>query len=88
MDFDEFRYQLTLHARKAIRERRIKLEWIDRVLSSPQKVLKDKDDPQLEHALGTIQEYGNRILRVIYNKKTNPYIIVTVYFDRKLKGML
>lgn len=42
----------------------------DRVLSSPQKVLKDKDDPQLEHALGTIQEYGNRILRVIYNKKT------------------
>jgi len=74
MDFDDFKYQLARHAREVIDERKIKPAWIDQVVSFPQKVVNDKDDPQLEHALGTIKEYGNKILRVIYNKTTNPYI--------------
>ena len=83
-----FSYELTDHAKKVITERNIKLEWIERVISSPQKVENDPDDLELEHAMGKIREYRNRVLRVIYNKVTVPQRIVTVYFDRSLKGKL
>ena len=83
-----FSYELTEHAKKVITERNIKLEWIERVMSSPQKVENDPDDLELEHAMGKISEYGNRVLRVIYNRVTVPQRIVTVYFDRALKGKL
>ena len=80
MNVSKFPYQLTDHAKKVITERDIKLEWIERVMFSPRKVEADTDDLELEHAIGEISEYGNRILRVIYNKTTAPQRIVTVYF--------
>ncbi|MHB2149521.1 DUF4258 domain-containing protein [Calditrichota bacterium LG25] len=80
-------YELTEHAKKVIAERNIKLEWIELVISSPLKIENDAEDEELEHALGKISEYGNRILRVIY-KKGFPKRIVTVYFDRTMKGKL
>jgi hypothetical protein len=45
-------------------------------------------DPQLTHYVGRIAEYGNRPLRVVFNARANPARIVTVYFDRKMKGRL
>ena len=83
-----FQYQLTEHAKKVIYERNIKLEWIEHTVSSPLKTELDASDIELEHVLAKIQEYDNRILRVIYNKTTKPFKIITVYFDRALKGKL
>ena len=85
---ENFPYQLTDHAIKRISERQIQLEWVVRVLQNPQKTEPDAEDPQLRHALGTIAEYGDRVLRVIYNETINPWRIVSVHFDRKLKGKL
>jgi hypothetical protein len=48
----------------------------------------DKDDPQLIHHLARIAEHGNRVLRVVFNNQVSPVLVVTVYFDRKLKGNL
>jgi hypothetical protein len=45
-------------------------------------------DPELVHHIGRIEEHGNRALRVVFNKSVNPVRIVTVYFDRKMKGRL
>lgn len=81
-------YTLTRHAHQVIIERGIPEEWIQEVLLHPSRIESDKSDPQLCHALGLIEEYENRVLRVIYNATTEPWKIVTAYFDRKQKGKL
>lgn len=57
-------------------------------LRAPQKVELDSKDPDLRHALLTITDYDNRVLRVIYNVKVTPNKVVSVYFDRKMRGKL
>lgn len=85
---ENFPYPLTDHAARRISERNISLEWINRVLSNPQRTEPDPEDPELCHALGTIPEYGNRVLRVVYNETVSPWRIVSAHFDRRLKGKL
>ena len=85
---DDFHYSLTLHAAMVIAERGIALEWVARVLASPQVTEIDKHDPELRHALATIPEHGSRVLRVIYNENSEPWRIVTAFFDRNQKGKL
>ena len=81
-------YELTQHAQDALRERGIPGEWMERVMVSPAKTEPDKADPGTVHHLGKIPEHGNRVLRVVINQQTSPIRIVTVYFDRKMKGKL
>ena len=61
---------------------------MERALNAPGKTEADKDDPQLIHHLARIAEHGNRFLRVVFNNQVSPVLVVTVYFDRKLKGNL
>lgn len=84
----DFPYRVTVHAAKVISEREIPKEWIVRVLSHPTKTDSDRTDPELRHALAAIPEFGDRVLRVIYNHTTNPWLIVSVYFDRTQRGRL
>jgi len=78
-------YQLTEHAQESLRKRsRIRIEWIQ----EPEKVESDRVDPDLEHRLGCVQAYGNRVLRVVIKKDTNPLRIITFYFDRKMRNQL
>ncbi len=84
----DFPYELTIHVREQIVERKIPLEWIRRVLENPSRTEPHKTDPELRHALGIIPENGDRVLRVVYNSTTQPWRIVTVHFDRRLKGKL
>jgi hypothetical protein len=83
---DDFPYDLTAHAAKVIAEREIPLAWVLRVLAQPMKTEPDKQDPALRHALASIPEHGGRVLRVVYNERTKPWRIVTVYFDRKQRS--
>ena len=57
-------------------------------MQSPERTEPDKQDAGLTHHLGKIAEYGNRVLRVVTNDQTVPARVVTVYFDRKMKGKL
>jgi hypothetical protein len=79
-------YILTNHARTKILERNISQEWVERALSSPELLELDSEDPTKTHAFKTIPEYGGRVLRVIYNGINTPWIIISVYFDRRRKG--
>lgn len=81
------RYELSGHARTVITERKIRPEWISRVLDRPQLVREDRHDPELEHRLAPVEERGRRMLRVIINKTTTPVRVVTAYFDRSARSV-
>ena len=61
----------------------IALDWVTLALASPDAVAHDLFDADLRHALKPVREAGNRILRVVYNAKVSPAIVVTVFFDRR-----
>ncbi|HOW96738.1 MAG TPA: DUF4258 domain-containing protein [Kiritimatiellia bacterium] len=82
------RYRLSRHAAHVLHERGIAEEWLERVLREPQKVEPDEEDRALEHRLACIPEHGHRVLRVVVNKSVRPEKVVTVYFDRAMKGKL
>ncbi len=85
---EEFPYELTCHAAKAIAERGIPLVWIARILEQPQKTETNSDDPALRHALARIPAHGGRVLRVVYNSECQPWRIITAYFDRTQRSRL
>jgi hypothetical protein len=82
------RFVLTDHAAVVSRERRIPPEWVQKVLENPRLRIPDAGDPDLFHALAPIPEREDRILNVVYNCSTNPWRVVTAYFDRAWRGML
>ena len=82
------KYELTQHARTVLREREIPEDWLVRVIEAPERVEPDEEDGELEHRLGRIKEYDNRVLRVIINPETRPIRVVSVYFDRAMRNKL
>lgn len=78
----------TAHALAVMAERKIRQAWADRVMDAPVLVLDDRTDPALKHALGRISERADRVLRVVYNDQTDPWRIVTAYFDRSMRDEL
>lgn len=65
------KFELTNHARESLKKRsHIRMEWIDRVLAQPDRVEPDRNDSELEHRLGRIEENEGRVLRVIIKKNT------------------
>ena len=81
-------FTLSKHAEDAIREREIRLEWVVETMTQPTATETDPDDPELRHALRPIADFGHRVLRVVFNETRNPSHVVTVYFDRTMKGKL
>jgi len=81
-------YELTQHARKVLEERGIQVEWMERTLSNPECVLPDLGDPEVERLFRRIPEFGGRVLRVAVNTAVAPNRVVSVFFDRTMKGKL
>jgi len=75
--------KFTKHFRDMLVERKIKLEWVEQTLSSPDKVMSEPDGTT--HYLRKISEHSNRWLRVVVNTMVKPNKAVTVFFDRRLK---
>lgn len=81
-------FTLSTHATRTIQARNIRTEWIATTLLAPAATEADPDDPTLVHALCVIPEFGERVLRVIYNRTKQPPHVVTAFFDRGMKGKL
>ncbi|EIC31038.1 MULTISPECIES: DUF4258 domain-containing protein [Methylomicrobium] len=82
-------YELTVHAQESLNKRRnIRLEWLERVLERPQLIEADALDAELEHRLGKIDEFEGWVLRVIVNPHVEPVRVITVFFDRAMRGKL
>jgi uncharacterized DUF497 family protein len=82
------KYELTNHAKKALAEREIPVEWLERTLAQPELTLPDPDDTEVERRFRKIPEFGGRVLRVAVNTTVEPVRIVSVFFDRTMKGQL
>jgi hypothetical protein len=81
-------YELSNHAAQRMRERSIDARWLDMTLAEPDRDEPDNIDSTARHAFKRIAEKDNRILRVVYNVTTSPIRIISVYFDRGMKGKL
>jgi hypothetical protein len=81
-------YELSAHAAERIRRRGIDEAWITEALAAPDRVEPDRLDPAVRHALKKIAACEGRVLRVVYNPTVSPPRIVSVHFDRRLKGRL
>ena len=81
-------YELTQHARDVLEEREISIEWLEKALASPELIEQATDSPELENRFVKIAEFGNRVLRVVVNTRVVPDRVVSVYFDRRMKGKL
>jgi hypothetical protein len=82
------RYQLSDHAAKRIQARKINEQWIIDALESPDREEPDQVDPNAMHALKKISEMDDRVLRVVYNPSVHPVRVISVHFDRRLRGKL
>ena len=76
-------YVLTQHAREALAKRRIPVSWVENALMNPEACEADPIDPELEHRLSRVKEFGDRVIRVIVNTHKEPPHVVTVFFDRR-----
>ena len=81
-------YELTRHARDVMRERNIRTEWLERALWEPECVELAGANPLQEKRFRKIPEFGSRVLRVVVNTEFVPIRIVSVFFDRAMKGKL
>ena len=79
-------YRLTSHAEVAALKRKIELAWIERALREPKWTARDPAKAGVMHAFLPIPERNDRVLRVVYNADVYPVRVITVYFDRRLRG--
>lgn len=80
--------ELTEHAKAQIIERKINLQWITEAIVNPIHSEPDKNYPELTCTYGKIKDYAreeDRVFKVVYNRNTTPWKIITCYFDRTAK---
>jgi Domain of unknown function (DUF4258) len=82
------KFQLTHHAQRALEEREIPIEWVERTLEAPELILPDPNDATVQRCFRRIPAFGGRVLRVTVNRTVEPQRVVSVFFDRKMKGKL
>ena len=64
-------------------ERGITKEWIKRIVEKPMKI--ERETRVILHCLGRIPEHGNRWLRVVTRKEAGVIVVITAFFDRRVK---
>lgn len=77
----------TQDVRDAIEERRIPIERRGRVVTVPERTEADAGDSDLEHFLARVPEHGNRVRRVAANPRVRPVLVITAFFDRRVRDL-
>lgn len=80
--------ELSFHAITMMAERNIPEEWVQITVVAPALRIPDPNDPEVERFFRRIPENGDRVLRVAVNTKVTPWRVVSVFFDRGMKGAL
>jgi len=55
---------------------------------SAELTLPDPNDATIQRCFRRVPEFGGRVLRVTVNRTVEPKRVVSVFFDRKMKGKL
>ena len=80
--------ELTRHAVYVMSQRRIRMEWVERTVVEPALRIPDPHDSALERLYLSIPERGGRVLRVVVNTCVAPRRVISVFFDRGMRGKL
>ena len=88
MEVESVPLNFTRHAVDAMAERMIPEEWVQRVVAKPALRISDPVDPEVERFFRGIPEHNNRVLRVAVNTHVAPWRVVSVFFDRNMRGKL
>ena len=78
----------TRHAVHAMEERLIPRQWVESAVVKPTLRTSDPNDPEVERFFRRIPEHGDRVLRVAVNTRVAPWRVVSVFFDRSMRGEL
>lgn len=76
--------RFTEHAEAMIAERNIEKAWVTLTVERAQR--REEPGNGTVHYLKAISERGDRTLRVIVNPQLEPPVVVTAFFDRRVKG--
>ena len=74
--------ELTRHAALRLRERSIRLGWVERTARQPEWTEPEPNDSAVERRFRTIEEFGGRVLRVACIETETAIRVITVTFDR------
>ncbi len=80
--------EYTRHAAHVVDERMIPRDWVESAVAEPAVRSSDPDDPDVERFFRRIPERGDRVLRVAVNTRVAPWRVVSVFFDRSMRGEL
>ena len=78
--------EYTRHAVHAMDERMIPREWVESAVAEPALRTSDPNDPEVERFFRRIPERDGRVLRVAVNTRVAPWRVVSVFFDRSMRG--
>ena len=76
------------HALHVMAERLLPVEWVELAVAEPASRTPDPNDPDVERFFRPIPEHADRVLRVAVNTRVVPWRVVSVFFDRSMKGKL
>ncbi|MBS3909095.1 MAG: DUF4258 domain-containing protein [Actinobacteria bacterium] len=78
-------HEFSEHAYDMLKERNISETWVKLAIEEPE--MKESKDDGTVHYVRAIEEHEGRYLRVVVNTYANPWRIVTVFFDRRLRRL-
>ena len=84
----EVSLEYTRHALQMMEERAIPVEWVESTVVQSNLITPDPNDSQVNRFFRTVPEYGDRVLRVAVNTHASPWRVVSVFFDRNMRGKL
>ena len=80
--------EFTRHALQVMEEREIPIEWVEQAVAAPAMREPDPHDTALERFFRGIAEREGRALRVVVNTRVAPWRVISVFFDRGMRGRL
>ena len=82
------RLTYTWHALDVMERRGIRLEWVERTVAAPELRIRDPYDEAVERFICRIAESDGKVLRVVVNTESDPWRVVSAFFDRSKRGGL
>ena len=82
------RLEFTRHALHVMEERAIPPELVELAVAEPSLRTRDPSDPEVERFFRRFPQHGDRVLRVAVNTRVAPWRVVSVFFDRTMRGEL
>ncbi len=61
---------------------------VEQAVAEPELRTDDPGDPDVERFFRRVPEHGGRVLRVAVNTRVEPWRVVSVFFDRDMRGWL